>query len=666
MNNRDPTAEQLNIIKSLIDSNVVVDSVAGSGKTTTIKYTAMAFRRELILVLMYNVNQRTNTKEEMARLGIKNIHIHTFHSCAYRFYGQECSRDSGIRSAISDDRQPILDHYTSTDISEDEKFNMIIIDEVQDMNNLYYELSKKLIRDVCDNPRIMLVGDYLQSINSFNGSRIDYILNPDKYFDGKWTRCSLNETFRLTQPMVNLVNSVNDSFDSGFRKLVSRKQSDKLPVYYVCDMKYVYAKVCEYLAKRSPHEILLLTPSVKKDKRIAELCNLLSNDGIPIYITGEQKGDYRNRELANGKLMISTIHAIKGDERPIVMLINFDDSILPRLMSSANKNASKNVPKNTPKDAIREDSEDNASSIIYVALTRAKEELLIFHNCQNAFIVPRQIIESSCDFHIIGKLAKNYMNREYLPKNKLKSVTDLVKYLSNEVKAECMKYIIVNKIYIASENIATNVPNVVPSTIDGSVEDVSDINGFLVPAFHSRFCFDFTQLKSYFEERYSRNGLLKLVNDYISEVSEFSDDFLIDPYCGIEQLLRMATIYNGLRNQLFYKIEQIKDYDWITYKFLDKCSERLSSLISETARYEVVVQRGMIVGIIDVYDDRDGRVYELKCTSMLEEEHILQLALYAYLMPKKEYYLYNIFTNELLQLQISDPSRIAEILMGQK
>ena len=645
------THEQLDIIEQLIlGNNVVVDAVAGSGKTTSIKYIAMAYRLDLILLLTYNANQRKNTKEETLKLCIKNMNTHTFHSCGYNFYSEECSRDSGIRDILASNCMP-------KPITSDDLASILIIDEVQDMNDLYYQFTLKIIRDLCKpNVKIVLIGDFQQGINAFNGAKIDYILNPEWYFRHEyiprlgWSRCNLTETFRLTIPMVDLVNAVNESF-GGYRKLISKKHSDKKPEYYICDTKFIYNKVREYLAIRSPHEILLLVPSARTSRQVTELCNMLSKDGVPLHITSDKSNS--KQELTNGKLIVSTIHAIKGDERPIVFLVGFDDGVLPKMLRSE-----------------RSDRHDGRGSLVYVALTRAKEELLIFHNYTNAFIVPRSIIEKYCEFNIMSsKFNKNYVNREYIDKDKPKAVTDLVKYLSNEVITECMKYITVEQLQPATDNIAicNDIPSIVTSTIEGSVENVSDINGFLIPAFHSRFCFNFIELKRYFDEQYSQNGLLPLVRRYINEVSEFADEFLLESdyfaNTQIDKLLRMATIYDGLRNKLFYRIEQIKDYNWMTSEFLNICSQRIASQVSASAQFEVVAAGGSIVGVIDALCSRENMIYELKCTSMIEEEHILQLALYAYLMPGKKYRLYNIFTDELIELHISDASRIAEILL---
>ena len=64
--------------------------------------------------------------------------------------------------------------------------------------------------------------------------------------------------------------------------------------------------------------------------------------------------------------------------------------------------------------------------------------------------------------------------------------------------------------------------------------------------------------------------------------------------------------------------------------------------------------------IIGYFDCVDGdNLYEFKCVSMLKKEHILQLAIYAYLdyqiheerADQHRYYLYNILTDELMEIK---------------
>lgn len=620
-----PSEEQINILKEIKNCNCVIDSVAGCGKTTTLCMIAMAYRRDTILSLMYNVRQRKNTKESLRRYGLRNIEVHTYHSAAYNLYGGNCMRDSDIKRLIDEDRQP--NNY--------DKYDIIIIDETQDFTDLYYKFVLKMIRDLTvDKCRLVILGDFMQEINVFNGSNIDYILNPELYFDGPWKHLSLTKTFRLTKPMVDLVNAINDYHLNGARVLVSDKQSEIRPKYFVCDTEFVHKKLTEYLSVHQPHEIFILTPSVNKNPHVVNLSNKLTNSSIPVYVGNDKS--INNSEAMNGKLVISTIHAVKGGERPIVFLLGFDDSVLPKMLNvnPVNKNA-----------------------IIYVALTRAQQELLIFHHHSNAFIVPPDIIRQYCDFSIeVCDFKNNHLSKKSISSKDYYCVTDMVKYLSHAIIEECKKYIIETVEIEANGNLAIDhgIPNVVPSVVPNSMEEVADINGFLVPAYHSRFCFNFALLTEYFSKQYKNTPFHRLINGYIAELKQMSAG-------SLTEITRAATIYNGLHGRLFFKIEQIRDFNWINAEFLNECSARMDSILSDMTCYEVPITRECISGIIDAIDC--DTVYEFKCTSMIEDEHLLQLALYAYLIPGKKYKIFNVYTGELRSIVVTNPTRIAEILI---
>ena len=67
-----------------------------------------------------------------------------------------------------------------------------------------------------------------------------------------------------------------------------------------------------------------------------------------------------------------------------------------------------------------------------------------------------------------------------------------------------------------------------------------------------------------------------------------------------------------------------------------------------------------LIGFVDCIDR--NRVYEFKCVNKLENEHFIQLAIYAYLIEydnllwnydiEYSYYLYNILSDEMYQINI--------------
>ena len=120
--------EQNNIIQQLsLNNNVVVDSVAGSGKTTSILYIAKFFYNIDILLLTYNSKLKLETREKAKKMGISNIEVHSYHSFCVKNYDDQCFTDSIIKQIINK-KNP------STQFN----FGLIVLDEAQDITSLYY------------------------------------------------------------------------------------------------------------------------------------------------------------------------------------------------------------------------------------------------------------------------------------------------------------------------------------------------------------------------------------------------------------------------------------------------------------------------------------------------------------------------------------------------
>ena len=65
--------DQNNAIQSLKNNNVLIDSVAGCGKTTTNLYIGKILHDKSILLLTYNAKLKTETREKVAFHDIDNI-----------------------------------------------------------------------------------------------------------------------------------------------------------------------------------------------------------------------------------------------------------------------------------------------------------------------------------------------------------------------------------------------------------------------------------------------------------------------------------------------------------------------------------------------------------------------------------------------------------------
>ena len=124
--------EQQNILNHVKNGkNVVVDSCAGTGKTTLILSVAKALSDKHLLQMTYNSMLRHEVKERVKRAEIENMQVHTFHSLAVRYYLPTCFTDTGIRYILYKDL-PL--------IHRPPKFDVFVLDEAQDINQLYFEL----------------------------------------------------------------------------------------------------------------------------------------------------------------------------------------------------------------------------------------------------------------------------------------------------------------------------------------------------------------------------------------------------------------------------------------------------------------------------------------------------------------------------------------------
>ena len=128
--------EQTEIIYHVEDEqNVIVDSVAGTGKTTVILSNAKKIKHKQFLQITYNKSLKHEVREKIEKEKINNLRVHTYHSIAYNYYSRSGHKDIEINRIVRENKRPIKDI---------EDFNVLVIDEAQDMTYLYFQLIVKL------------------------------------------------------------------------------------------------------------------------------------------------------------------------------------------------------------------------------------------------------------------------------------------------------------------------------------------------------------------------------------------------------------------------------------------------------------------------------------------------------------------------------------------
>jgi superfamily II DNA or RNA helicase len=99
-----PSKEQFKIVNDVLNGkNIIVDAVAGSGKTTTILHIGERLKEsnKKILVLTYNKKLEIDTKNKILNLYLNNlISVYTYHSCVCSHFYCKCSNDNELNIVL--------------------------------------------------------------------------------------------------------------------------------------------------------------------------------------------------------------------------------------------------------------------------------------------------------------------------------------------------------------------------------------------------------------------------------------------------------------------------------------------------------------------------------------------------------------------------------------
>jgi superfamily I DNA/RNA helicase len=126
-----PSSEQQIILDHVsAGKHVIVNAVAGSGKSTTILSVAHAFPDKQILQITYNSMLRHEMKEKVHKAHLENLDVHTFHSLAVKYFLPSAHTDTELRH--------IIRHKLPFNYPPHKNWDILVLDESQDMSFLYY------------------------------------------------------------------------------------------------------------------------------------------------------------------------------------------------------------------------------------------------------------------------------------------------------------------------------------------------------------------------------------------------------------------------------------------------------------------------------------------------------------------------------------------------
>jgi hypothetical protein len=659
--------------------NIIVDAIAGSGKSTTILSIAVNHPELSLLQMTYNAMLRHEVNEKAKSLNIQNIKVHTFHSLAVRYYMSSAYTDTAIRHILYNNTQP------TTKIAP---FNILVIDEAQDMTFLYFQFMMKFTKDMGEPFQLLVLGDYKQGLYEFKGADTRFLTMADdiwkphpQLLSKTFLRCSLKTSYRITKPMAHFVNEVM----LGEHRMFSEKEGE--PVHYYRQShrnteKFIVSQIKNQLENGAkPSDFFVLGASVKGVKsNIRKIENALVENNIPCHVPMIE-GESIDEKVIDGKVVFSTFHSVKGRQRKYVFVVGFDNSYYYNAT-----NASRTICPNT----------------LYVGATRASAAMYLLEKNDYNTDRPLEFLKMShiemkqrlwIDFKGIPqtifyeRVDKQSQDTQLIPRHNI-TPTDLIKFIPESVIEDITP--LLDKIFVKKhvlEPSEIDLPTVI-KTKNGYYEDVSDLNGIAIPAIY------YNHMYKRFKKDTNENILLDMIKMNMADTHDNDYRYLkeviknMPEKCSrISDYLYAANVYVATQEKLYFKLKQIdrEEYDWLKRDTMIQCLKRLDLHVMSECKHKIPIFEKVLIdysmdeehtllnehlrpffekpvefrfsGRLDLVTEKT--VWELKCTSKISIDHMLQVVIYAWLWKllvsdERNIRILNIKTGEVLELQATN------------
>ncbi len=257
-------------------------------------------------------------------------------------------------------------------------FDHILVDEYQDISTQRYKLIKVLMGKNLD-CKLFCVGDDWQSIMGFTGSDLDFFVKFDEYFDHP-ARTDLTINYRSIKSVVDTgAEIIRHNGDAQLKKETtahddkikqikvysSLHQKEYYKQYYSQIAEHCVESVSEYLKKGyKPEDIMILSRIVNRPKMIGPLLDYATMTKVPI--------SKDSRKMHHIRLM--SVHGSKGLQARAVFILNVDKGMYGFPCELENPDIFEPAIKGRKKD-----KEEEERRLFYVAVTRAKEDVIIYN-----------------------------------------------------------------------------------------------------------------------------------------------------------------------------------------------------------------------------------------------------------------------------------------------
>ncbi len=266
-------------------------------------------------------------------------------------------------------------------------FDHILIDEYQDISTQRYRLIKALMAKN-HNCKLFCVGDDWQSIMGFTGSNLEFFLKFQDYFDHP-ARTDLSINYRSNKSIVDAgaeLIKYNGAAQLKKQTIANNNEEKRIIVfsslhkniwdYYQQTAVHCANMVIEYLNNGyAPQDIMILY-RITKPPLINQLIDHAKFNNVPIKINA------RNPQ----SIPLMSVHKSKGLQAKVVFLLCVDKGLYG--FPSEIENPLIFEP---AMDKRYNNKEEEERRLFYVAITRSKEDVIIYTQKENESMFLKEI-----------------------------------------------------------------------------------------------------------------------------------------------------------------------------------------------------------------------------------------------------------------------------------
>jgi len=277
------------------------------------------------------------------------------------------------------------------------KYEHILIDEYQDINDLQIELI-----DVLNPENLFVVGDPRQSIYEWRNAKIEHILGfSAKYENAKIIQLRTN--YRSIKQIIDLANRVIDPLK--LPNLIAHKKEEEDSIAIIRHESENAEKIFllhSILAQDvDRNKIFVLT---RTNRQLDDIADFFKKNKLK-FLKKSSDLENNSRMPEKDEVVLSTVHAIKGLEAEIVFIAGANSINFP---CKASEHPVLEMIKS--EDPYNKESEE--LRLFYVAITRVKTKLVISYSGNITKFIPKEYLENNFPTHLQNKSLNQYIKKD--------------------------------------------------------------------------------------------------------------------------------------------------------------------------------------------------------------------------------------------------------------